>query len=554
VYGLRYARRYGKIASTLMRHGFGWLVASAGLGAVVPFHWGILGHSRRHQRYSGPEHLRMAFEELGPTFIKMAQILSTRPDLVSPAYAEEFSRLTDRVHPLPFEPMRDVLDAELGFAHKQVFPVFDPEPLASASIGQVYRAELSDGTKVVVKIQKPGVAESAAMDLEILKNAVARISRRTGIGERYDLRGILDEFAFFLLNELDYVQEAKNADRFRSIFKDDPRIFIPWIYWDFTSPRVLVMDEMRGIKANELDTCHPCPDIDRPALAAAAMEAVFKEMFEHGFFHADPHPGNFIIMEGPKLGLMDFGLVGTLERPQREAFLRFIYQMVRGDTEEMMDALWDLGISGRFAGRPALKRDLNHLVHRFKESSLGDLAAGDLVHEIMTTAYRHQLSFPPDLAMLFKVLAMTEGLGAMLDPGFKFFENAEPYLKRQYGRLLSPRNIMQDLEKDAAHLLSLGRGLPQRVSRLLRRLELGDIELSIRHEGLDRKSDTLTRSLDRLTVSILLALLLIAAGIYVLAGHFMGFDYYMVNLLLGFLIACALGGARLLYGIWRTRK
>jgi ubiquinone biosynthesis protein len=219
-----------------------------------------------------------------------------------------------------------------------------------------------------------------------------------------------------------------------------------------------------------------------------------------------------------------------------------------------MDALWDLGVSGKFSNRPALKRDLNHLVFRFREGSFGDIAAGDLVREIMSTAFRHQLTFPPDLAILFKVLAMNEGVGAMLDPEFKLFERAEPYLKKQYRKLLSPQNLIQDLESNALHLLSLGRGFPLRVSRLLRRIELGDIEFTIRHEGLHQQTGGITRAVNRLTVSILLSLLLIAIGIYILAGHFMGFDFYMVNVLLAMVITTAVVEIGILFGIRRRNK
>lgn len=555
MFGFRYTRRYREIATTLMRHGFGWVVVKTGLSALVPFHWGLLGHPRRKERYSGPEHLRMAFEELGPTFIKMAQILSTRPDLISPAYASEFARLTDRVPPRSFKEMRSVLDSELQIPYRQVFPLFDSTPIACASIGQVYRAELSNGKKVVVKIQKPGVAELIDQDLRILKKAARRMRNHGDLRERYDLSGLLDEFAFFLLNELDYVQEAQNADRFRLMFKEDPRIFVPAIYWKYTSSKTLVMDEIQGIKANELNACQNCAELDRRYLATAAMEATFKEMFEHGFFHADPHPGNFLIMDGgQKLGLIDFGQVGSLDKQYRESFLRFTYEMVMGDAEEMMDALWDLGITGKFANRPALKRDLNHLIFRFRESSFKEIAAGDLVREIMAIAYRHQLYFPPDLALLFKVLAMSEGLGAMLDPEFRLFESAMPYLESEYRKLFSPQNIVHEIEKNSIHLLHLSRGLPQRISHLLRRIELGDIEISIRHEGLDKSAEKITGAVNRLTVSILLTLFLIAIGIYILAGHFMGFDYYMVNVHLILIILATLAAIRVFYKIWRQKN
>jgi len=549
-----FTKRYREIIYTLIRHGFGWLVVKLGLSALVPFHWGLMGHPRRKERYSAPEHLRMAFEELGPTFIKLAQILSTRPDLISPLYAEEFSKLQDRVPPRPFEEIKDVLEAELGQPYQNVFLGFRREAIASASLGQVYSAMLPGEKSVVVKIQKPGVHELVSTDLEILRDFAMRISRQTELGRKYDLLGLLDEFAFSLINELNYVREGQNADRFRVLFKDDPRVFIPSIHWDLTTSRVLVMDEVRGIKVNELTQDHIPVEVDRRSLAVTAVEATLKEIFEHGFFHADPHPGNFVIMDGSVLGLMDFGMVGYLDERYRESFLRLTYDMVRGNTEDMLDALWDLGISGRYVNRAALKRDLNHLLFSFRESSLEEILAGDLLRELMAIAYRHDLHFPPDLALLFKVLAMCEGLGALIDPHFKLYEIAQPYFKNLYLDLFSARNIGKKAASDVIDLLLLGRGLPQRLSRLLQRVESGDIQITIGHTGLERNSAKIYRSINRLTVSLLLTLFLIGAGVYMLAGHFLGFGFYMVNILLGMVICTAAICVLVLVSMWRQRK
>ncbi|MBW1992666.1 MAG: AarF/ABC1/UbiB kinase family protein [Deltaproteobacteria bacterium] len=548
----RYFKRYRRIIATLMRHGFGWLVVEAGLGGLVPFHWGLFGHARRQERYTGPEHLRLAFEELGTTFIKLAQILSTRPDLISPAYAEEFTKLQDQVPPLPFDQMEAVLKEELGPDYGERFAAFDPEPMASASIGQVYRAILKNGKAVIVKVQKPGVRETVDQDLAILENLIRRLSQRAEWGKTYDLEGVFEEFSFFLKNELDYVREGQNADRFRVMFRDDPRLFIPTIYWDCSTARLLVMDEVKGIKVNELSDDTSLP-VSRHRLAVTAVEAVFKEIFEHGFFHADPHPGNFVIRADGSLGLMDFGLVGFLEEKERASFLRFFYALVKGEAEEMIDALWDMGITGPYATRPALKRDLNHLVFQFRESSLKELAARDMLREIMAIAYRRQLHFPADLALLFKVLAMSEGLGAMLDPEFKLFAFAEGYLREQYRALFSPGKIARQVEEDMVNLVQLGRGLPHRLSHLLQRVEQGDLQFTLKHEGLEKESEKIARALNALTVSIILTLFLIAVGIYILAGHFMGFDYIWVNILLGLMVVTGFISLKILFHFWRGR-
>ena len=238
-------RRERQIGSALIRHGVGVSLASTGLGWLLPFQWGLLGHTRRDSAYAGPEHLRMAFEDLGPTFIKLAQILSTRGDLIGPAYASELSKLQRDVPSLPFTDLVEVLDGELGAPHSEVFETIETAPMGSGSIGQVHRATLRAGQPVVVKVQKPGVRETIDLDLHIMRNWIDRRSARRS-STSVDIAGFFEEFAFTLLNELDYTNEGENADRFQDIHRSDENVFIPRIHWDHSTTRVLVMDEIQG--------------------------------------------------------------------------------------------------------------------------------------------------------------------------------------------------------------------------------------------------------------------------------------------------------------------
>lgn len=551
---LRHARRYREIISVFIRHGSGWLLVELGFGMLLPFHWGLLGHPRREDPYSGPEHLRMAFEELGPTFIKLAQILSTRPDLVSPVYAREFAKLQDRVPARSFAKIEPVLASELEVPYRQAFPEFDPAPIASASIGQVYRARLADGKPVVVKIRKPGIADVIAEDKAILRDIVRRIIRRRPWLRRYDIKGMLDQFFFVLDNELDYVHEGQNADRFRKMFEGDPHIFVPTIYWEYSTARVLVMDEVIGIKIDELEHRAVNGRTDRQHLARIAVEMTFKQIFEDGYFHADPHPGNFVITRDDSLGIMDFGMFGYLDNRYREAFLVFTYEFIRGNTEGMMDALWNLGVTGTQAQRPMLRRDLDHLLFRFRETSLAEIAAGDMLSELMAIAYRHQLSFPPDLAILFKVLGMLEGVGSMIDPDLRFFDYSEKYFKNMYKNMFSPENIVQQLSDNLIDLYKLGNKLPRRLSRLLQRVEFGDIGIEFNNPGLEKDIRKLYKAVDRIALSVMLSLFLIAAGIFVLVGHFVGYDSFIVRFPFFSMVAAGLVTLVVLVSVWRQQR
>jgi ubiquinone biosynthesis protein len=546
-------RRYRQIAAVLARHGFGWLLVQFGLSRLVPYHRGLFGHPKREQRYSAPEHLRMAFEELGPTFIKLAQILSTRPDLISPSYAEEFARLQDKVPPLPFSEMLQTLEQEWDKSYQEIFPQFDTEPLASASIGQVYRAALPGGNKVAVKIQKPGVQDIIERDLAILGNIAGSIKKRTEFGKRYDLEGLLDEFAFTIKNELDYRREAENMDKFRFLFKDEQRLYIPEVIREWSTARVLVMEEITGIKVNELNQTKVPFRIDRHAVAVAAVEITLTEIFRHGFFHGDPHPGNFFIMRGNRLGLMDFGMVGFVTENDKEAFFRFSYALAAGEVENMMDALWDMGIIGDSLSSAAVKRELGHLYYDYRSKTMEEVAASDLVNNLMRISYRHQLYFPPDMALLFKVLAMCESLAAMVEPGFKLFEFALPYLKERSRELFSVENIAHQVKEDSLDLLRLIHGLPRRINRLIRQVERGKTQVNIKQKDLENESRKIYGALNRIMIIILMLLFSMLFGVFTLIAHFLSFHSLLLTFFLGVFVVTSLVSLKMVWDAWRTR-
>lgn len=545
-------RRERQIVGALARHGLGLTLAQAGMGWLLPFQWGLLRHPRRDQPYSAPEHLRMAFEDLGPTFIKLAQILSTRGDLIGPEYAAELARLRSAVPPLPFADMVGVLEAEFAVPHHDVFATIDPEPVGSASIGQVYRATLHSGEAVVAKIQKPDVRATIELDLAILGRWIRRHASRGSVVS-YDIEGFFDEFAFTLRNELDYTNEGDNADRIRGIHRGDADVVIPSIYWDHCTPRVLVMDEVRGPDFAAAAADGHLSSEDRHHLAAVALRIAFTQIFRAGFFHADPHPGNFIVTEDLKIGLLDFGMVGTLTERQREHFLELAHAMGSGDTEGILDALWALGATEPEVQRRAVARDFDHLFYRIGDKSFEDLAAGDMVGELVRIAYRHQIQFPPNLALLFKVLAMLESAAVLIDPEFLFFEALEPEVTALLREKASVKEMGRRVGRDALDMVRLFEGLPHRLDRLLQRLETGDLEFATRHRGLELEARKLHHAINRLTVGITVTLFLVAAGVYTVAVEAVEpgsswLAFLRALLVIGGVTLTVLGAR-----IWRTR-
>ncbi len=511
-------QRLRQIVSALARHGFGFFVVQLGLQGLVPFQRGWLGHPRRPQPYTQPEHLLLALEELGTTFIKLGQVLSTRPDLLPPDYVAVLSRLQDAAPPVPFEAVADVVARELGAPPQRVFKKFEPVPAASASIGQVHRAVLPDGTDVVVKVQRPGVQEVVERDLEILHDLARLAAERTPAGAYYDLPGLVEELGFTLGQELDYTLEGHNADRFRELFAQEPSLWVPLVYWDYTTTRVLTMERIHGIKITDLEALDAAR-YDRHLVAQRAVAILLQQVFVHGFFHADPHPGNFFVLPGGRIGLLDFGMVGRLDDPTRDALLRIALAVTRHDTDRLVDALIAAGLVGARIDRRALRADLRRLLARYHGRPIKEIAAREFVQQVLAVARRHRIQLPMELALLAKVIAMSEGLGAQLDPEFRLFEFAAPYLRRFWVEARSPAALSRRLAADALDLIDLSVGLPRRLERMLTQLDREGLQTTTQLAGLDALIGQVARATQRISTSILAAALLVVLALLTQASH-----------------------------------
>ncbi|MCZ7574356.1 MAG: AarF/ABC1/UbiB kinase family protein [Ardenticatenaceae bacterium] len=552
ILGRRHLTRYRQIAGALARHGLGWVVLELGLGDLIPFHTGLLGHPRREEPYTRPEHFRMALENVGAVFIKLGQMLSTRPDLLPPEYVTEFARLQDAAPPVPYDEIATVVAAELGARPEAIFARFDPIPRAAASLGQVHAATLAEGTPVVVKVQRPGVEEAVEQDLAVLADFAHLATSRTRLGEYYDVEAWVEEFAYTLRNELDYTREGHNADRLRQNFAAEPALRVPRVSWDLTTRRVLTMEEIRGIKINDLAALEAA-GLDRRRVAENSVRIILTEVFEHGFFHADPHPGNFFVLPGEVIGLIDFGMVGRLDESLREALLRLGLALIRRDGDRLVDELLFLGVASGRVPRQALKRDLDHLVARYADRPISEWAAGEALNTVMAIAFRHHLQLPVDLALLSRVIAMSEGLGAQLDPDFQLMTFAAPYFRRFWLRQRSPDRVARRLAQGVLDLVDLGPELPQALRRLAAQLERGEITVTSRHEGLGEALATLNRAANRLAMSILTAALIIGLALLMLVYHPPGWETWGGWFFgLAFLLAVALG-LWLLWSIWHAR-
>lgn len=533
----KHLTRYYQIGEVLARHGLGYLLDILGLERFVPFYKRAPGHIS-----TPPAHVRQALEELGATFIKLGQLLSTRPDLIPLEYQRELARLQDQAPPIPAGQAEEVLAAELGRPISEVFASFEPEPFAAASIGQAHLATLKDGTEVVVKIRRPGVVEQVEEDLEILQNLAASANRRWALANQYDVVGLAQEFAQTLRSELDYLREGRNAERFAANFADNPEIHIPKVYWETTTSRVLTLERIKGLKINDLEGLAQAK-VNRLALARRATNAILKMTFEDGFFHADLHPGNFFIEPNGRIGLVDFGMVGTVDDRTQEQLARLFVAVTSQDTERLVDTILELGVSRQKVDRAHFRRDLAHLLDSYADLSLGELPVEKIFEDLLSIIQRYNLQMPSNLVLLIKMVVMTEGLGTQLSPSFRLFDALRPYARNLMLRQYSPQVWVRRLGQAGLDAAQLGMELPRQVGRLLGEVERGDLEVGVRVVKADPLIRRLERIANRIVLGIIVAAFINGLAVLLAARGVPGWEQWINSLFtVGFIIASMIGG------------
>ncbi len=554
VRGVRHLQRYRQIAQVLIHHGFGELVDTLGLLPYLSLPRRLLrGEKPPSPRPGVPQRLRMALEELGPTFIKLGQALSTRPDVLPPPYIAELSKLQDTVPPVPWADIRPQIDAELGAPLEKRFIDFDPTPIAAASLAQVHAAILPDDTQVVVKVQRPDIRATIETDLEILFDLARLLQENTPLGEIYDLEGIAEEFAFTLRSELDFYREGRNADRFRSNFADEAYLHIPHVYWDFTTRRMLVLERIMGIKIDDVEALDAA-GYDRHRIALHASRMVVKEILEDGFFHADPHPGNFVVMPGEVIGAMDFGMVGHLSRQTRTDLIRLYIAAVQLDEERIVDQLIRMGVTRGTVDRNGLRRDVTRLLRKYHGLPLGAVHAHEVIDEAMPIAFRHNLRLPSELWLLTKTLTMMEGVGLKLVPDFDIFAVAKRYIRRFIWEMASPRTWGPSLLKGMENWAELTGLIPRVGSQLLHRIERGEMEVTVTHKELNQALVRMDRSANRLSLSMLLSALIVGLALLIPAFKLGEQLTLATGLVISGFVIVSLLGLWLIFSIWRARK
>jgi ubiquinone biosynthesis protein len=536
----------GRVAT---KHGFGYAAAQAGLGRFVP-HRKKDGVQPQGAALADSVRMRMVLEDLGPTFVKLGQMLAARSDLIPEEYVREFSKLQDEVPAFPFEQAREVIEAELGNTVENLFGAFGTEPAASASIGQVHHATLRSGERVAVKVQRPEVQRTIETDLQILRIFAHMAERRFRWAERADLAALVDEFADILLGELDYTQEGHNADRLRENLSDDHSICIPKVYWGLTTPKVLTWERLDGWKLTD-EKALASADVPRAPLAEKLASAMLKQILVDGFFHGDPHAGNVMLTRDGRLAFMDFGSMGWLGRELREDLVRLVNGMIEEDAGAVAEQLTVIGVASDDTDMQALEREIDGLLPQLRHMVAGELRIGRLLNKVMELVFRHRVRMPSEFALLVKALALTEGLCLRLDPKFDFRDAITP-MAQEMVATRSPGELMQEFLRAGRDLRRYAKQLPRQFAQVLTRAESGRLKLRVEYDRLEEPLGRLDVMANRLAYSLVVAAILIASAILsqievVVLGTTVPLG------VIGFLFAAVLG-IWLLYSIFRSGR
>jgi ubiquinone biosynthesis protein len=492
-------------------------------------------------------------DELGPTFVKFGQLLSTRPDVVPPDIVAELRKLQDDVSPIPFEQVARVVEDDLGLTVERAFLTFEETPVAAASIGQVHRATLPNGEDVVVKVQRPDAPRQIESDLQLLRSTVRLARERVRALDFIDPEALVDEFARSIRQELDYLQEARNAEAFRRNFAGDERVVVPRVWWRYTTGRVLTLERLEGVQIRDVDVSG-WPDEERRELAYRMTDAWMTMIFRHGFFHGDPHPANILLLEDGRLGLVDFGLAGRLTDEDMARLTRLFVDAATENVAALPRRLADLGVQYPKEREDELRSRLEELYYRYYGSRLSEIDPIEVIREAFGLIYAMNLRLPTRFVVLDKAIATLGSVGAELYPEFNVFEVAKPYAKQLMAERLSPSRLMLRAQREARELAGVARDLPYQLHDVLEDVRTGRLSVNIDNPGIDELDSTLHHAVNRIVVGVVVAGGLVGSSIVgalategpqVIGLHLLSFVGFMLS---------GVFGLWLIWGVMRSGR
>lgn len=546
-------KRYGQIIEVLQKYEFGYIVDKIGLSSIRDLTYKFKDKAKVNRLNTpGPVRARKILEELGPTYIKLGQLLSMRHDLVPLEYATELAKLQDDAPSFEFEEVELIIREELGHSIEELFDYFDKKPLACASIGQVHRAKIKNGDNVVVKVQRPGIKEVIESDLDIIYSMAKLVNEHILEARLYRPIEIVDEFSRSMFEEIDYTQEGWNTDRFAYNFRDNKQIHIPKVYWDYTNKRVLTLEYIAGIKASHVDLLDQ-QELDRSKIALVVGEAFMQQVFDDGFFHADLHPGNILIMEDGTVAFLDFGMTGHFSSEMCDMFLDGLTALVNGDSSLLVELSRDMGCIDYHVDTRSLKIDIEYFLSKYYGRTQKNLDFSVVIEEFIGILREHQVIIPHNIALLVRGMVAVEGFGVIINPNFNITELIEPYAKKEMKKRLYPQYLAHRTCSSISSWSRLFQKAPTKISHILDNAENGYLRLKFESEEGNRLVSEIDVSSNRLSFSLIISAMIIASSMVIqtdMKPFLWGVPFLGI---LSFFLA-SLFGLWLVFNIFRTGR
>jgi ubiquinone biosynthesis protein len=512
---IRTIRRYRTILGVLIKYGFGHFVEQLNIDYYLELGKRFVTLDKIPkdlERLSQPQRLRLAMEELGPTFIKLGQLLSTRPDVLGQEYIQEFSKLQDKVPAVSFEEVNTQIQRELGYPAEELFSEFSKEPLAAASIAQVHRGKLKSGEEVVFKVRRPGIVEIIETDIDVLMGLAYLIEQHVPAVALYDPVGLVKEFRRNIMRELNFTREGRTVDRFAINFSDSETVYTPKIFWDFSGDIVLTMEYVEGIKISALKDL-TASGYDLKEIASRGADAFLKQVLDFGLFHADPHPGNVFILPDQVICMLDYGMVGRLGQDLKDQLVDLLKALLDRDVDRIISQLLYSGELTDNSNLKNLRRDLHDFIEDYYDIVLQDIKVGKLLNEFIEILTHHRIHLPADFMLLAKALVIMEGVGRQLDPEFNMISHMRPYVNKLVIERYSPKNVAEQAARIVQAYSSLAKNLPHDIKEFVNRLNRNQFKIDLEHRGLEKLVSDLDRSSNRVSFAVVIGSLIVGSSL-----------------------------------------
>lgn len=534
-------KRYRQIAQVLIKYGFSYVVEKLNIEGVA-YKIQITNPPEEIKNMSTGERIRKAFEELGPTYVKLGQILSTRKDLFDQDIIDELTKLRDNVEVFDTTVAKEIFLSEVGLSVDKVFRDFNDKPMAAASIGQVYEATLKSGEDVIVKIQRPNIENTIKSDIEILQS-IASVIKDFKKDIDVDLSPIIEEFQTQLIRELDYNFEAINAAKFKRMFEDSENVYIPQVYSEYTTTKVLVMEKIIGVKLSDTEYIKELGwDVER--ISEIGVQSLFKQIFEHGFFHADPHPGNIFVVSSNCISYIDFGMVGIIDKKTLTLLNEIALAAVEKNVDRIIYLLIEIDAIDSDVDTSGLRQDLLYLIHYYYDVPVDKLSIGDILNEVFRFFRKYKVTMPSQLTTLAKTVITLEGTGRGLSPNFSVSSIGSEFLKHYYLSKFSPERILINSKQSLDEILVDVRTIPKQLKVILRNLEKNNIKVQIEDVKISRLEACISDLATQLSLSLVLASIVVGSSLIIASPNIenniwiklMAFAGFFVSFIIGLLL------------------